>query len=98
MIRIALQSPLDRVLYIDRDFQGQGVGSALFAAVVEWFLARGFRSVLLWVVRENRAADWYRILGGVISGAHTVTIGGEPIAGLRFEWEDIGQLLKRLQE
>ncbi len=44
-------------LWVDPDYRGRGVGSALVDAVVEWAKGRGFNQVLLWVTEVNENAQ-----------------------------------------
>ena len=44
-------------LWVDPGFRGQGVGSALVEAVLEWARSQGFSEVLLWVTEVNENAQ-----------------------------------------
>jgi GNAT superfamily N-acetyltransferase len=44
-------------LWVDPGFRGQGVGTALVEAVVDWAKSQGFNQVLLWVTEVNENAQ-----------------------------------------
>ncbi len=44
-------------LWVDPGFRGQGVGSALVEAVLDWAKSQGFSQVLLWVTEVNHKAE-----------------------------------------
>ena len=44
-------------LWVDPGFRGQGVGTALVEAVLDWAKSQGFSQVLLWVTEVNHKAE-----------------------------------------
>ncbi len=55
-------------LHVRLGYRFQGVGSALFRAVMGWLEARGCRGLFCWVLAENPACGFYERLGGVHVG------------------------------
>ena len=73
-------------IYLLAAHQGQRIGRDLFAAVVDALRQAGYRSLLLWVLRDNPTVGFYRHLGGVPVGEKTESIGGKPLVELAMGW------------
>ena len=54
-------------LYIDKDYQGKGIGTKLFNYVVDYFNSLGKEKMILWCLEDNTPAIKFYI--GVIKGA-----------------------------
>ncbi|MCU0498890.1 MAG: GNAT family N-acetyltransferase [Anaerolineae bacterium] len=53
-------------IYLFQSAQGSGLGRALFSAFVDQLIVAGYRSMALWVLRENHPARrFYERMGGV---------------------------------
>ena len=64
-------------IYLLLDYQRQGIGLRLTAAVAAGLLEAGMSSLLLWVLAENRSARrFYEALGGRYVREQQITIGG----------------------
>ena len=80
-------------VYLLEDYQRAGVGRRLVSAVAGQLLVDGFRSMLVWVLEENRpACRFYEALGGTRVGRKTTTIGGADLAEISYGWSDVGAL------
>ncbi len=76
-------------LWVDPSFRGQGVGSALIDAVVDWARGQHCSQVLLWVTEMNQAAEsLYERHGFARTGRVSEVRPGEPA----FEYEMSKQL------
>jgi len=64
-------------LHVRSIYQRQGVGRRLLAAVAERLAQLGSRSMMLWVLEENRARGFYERLGGRLLDAKQMS-GGQP--------------------
>ena len=84
-------------VYLLASCQGRGLGRRLVAALAEWFLSRGWQSMLLWVLEDNPSRGFYEALGGVRIKQETVAIGGTELAEVAYGWSDISPLRPRLQ-
>ena len=82
-------------IYIDESRQRQGLGRRLVAALGGWFLSRGWRSMLLWVLAENPSRGFYEALGGTEVRQETITIGGTELVEIAYGWSDISPLATR---
>lgn len=76
-------------LYLLSAVQGQGLGSKLVSHVMEHSKLFGHTNLLVWVLKGNRALQFYRRTGAVIVGEKEIEIGGEPHTEIAMEW---GQL------
>jgi ribosomal protein S18 acetylase RimI-like enzyme len=78
-------------LHVRGPYQRQGLGRSLVAAVAEQLAQRGSRSVMLWVLEENRARGFYERLGGRLLDERQVS-GGQP--EVAYGWPAIGTLFE----
>ena len=83
-------------IYVLREFQGQGVGRRLVAAVVDGLRARGHRSMLVWVLAGNPYRRFYESLGGVHVRTRTIEIGGVKLPEFGYGWRDLAELARSL--
>lgn len=80
-------------LYALRAAQGHGVGRALVSALAGELLARGHRTLALWVLDRNPTRAYYAHLRGREDGEKTVTLsGGGELREVRLVWDDLAQL------
>ena len=79
-------------IYLLESCQGQGLGRRLVGALVEWFLSRGWQSMLLWVLEDNPSRGFYEALGGVRIKQETISIGGTELVEIAYGWTDISPL------
>ena len=81
-------------LYVRAETHRQGLGRGLMRAAAEALQARGFRSLGLWVLRENAAARaFYERLGGNPGGARQDREAGYTVDEVAYEWPDLSTLL-----
>ena len=79
-------------IYLLESWQGQGLGRRLVAALADWFISRGWRSMLLWVLEDNPSRGFYEALGGVRIKQETISIGGTELVEIAYGWPDISPL------
>ena len=76
-------------IYLLREAQGRGVGRRLVAAVARELAARGLRSMLLWVFRDNQPArGFYETLGGTLLTSQQFEIDGQTMTEVSYGWPD----------
>lgn len=73
-------------IYILQEYQGQGIGSALFSAVRQWLAARGHASMVLWVLSQNPANAFYEAMGGTTLTEKEIEIGGAVLMETCYGW------------
>ena len=77
-------------LYLLKQAQGLGVGRALLIATARVLAARGARSLVIWVLRENtRARAFYARQGGHLDGQRGEAVGGGVVASVAYRWPDL---------
>jgi len=81
-------------LYVLKEYQRQGLGRRLVETVTARLWRDGFRTMLIWVLAENPARDFYAALGGKPVREKMVTIGGKPLREIGFGWDELEPLLK----
>jgi len=79
-------------IYLFESGQRQGVGRRLVVALCSWFLSRGWRSMLTWVLTDNPSRNFYEALGGEEVRVETITIGGTELTEVAYGWSDISPL------
>ncbi|WP_442602643.1 GNAT family N-acetyltransferase [Paenibacillus sp. KN14-4R] len=76
-------------IYFLQEYQGKGLGSALFRRVVQELVKHKFTSLLVWVLEGNSALSFYQKLGGVIVAEKTVIIGDQQVKEFALGWPDL---------
>src|ERR1043166_4096792 len=86
-------------IYVLRAAQQRGCGRRLMAAVADALLARGFKSLCLWVLEENAGARrFYQRLGGAVVGEKTEVDGGYEFKEVAYGWDSLGSLCSAASE
>jgi ribosomal protein S18 acetylase RimI-like enzyme len=77
-------------IYVLRPAQQRGCGRRLMAALADALLARGYKSLCLWVLEENaRARRFYERLGGMVVGEKTEIDGGYELREVAYGWDSL---------
>ncbi|MBN1657429.1 MAG: GNAT family N-acetyltransferase [Anaerolineae bacterium] len=90
-----LQEPLDPfdgelyVLYVLQSFQRTGCGTRLVNRVARDLAARGYHSLVIWVLKDNPACHFYERLGGRRTAEKIVEIGGQALLDVAYTWPDL---------
>jgi L-amino acid N-acyltransferase YncA len=80
-------------IYVLQDQQGKGIGRALAQAVARELLARGIRSMVVWVLTDNHPSRrFYESLGGVWLREQEFELDGLMLMETGYGWEDISGL------
>lgn len=79
-------------LYVLAAQQGYGVGKRLFIAGVDKLRARGYASMLIWVLDTNPARGFYEHLGGVVVGQREEPLGDANLQEVAYGWRDLGSV------
>ena len=77
-------------IYLLREAQQRGCGRRLMAALADALRARGYRSICLWVLRENTSARaFYQRLGGEVVGERTQADGDDNVHEVAYGWANL---------
>lgn len=79
-------------IYLLKEYQGQGIGTQLFKAVVDDLKKDQYRSMTVLVVEENDSRFFYEALGGKKIDRIEIEIGGKKLYELVYGWKDINEL------
>lgn len=77
------------VLYVLKSFQGKGFGRSLVIKIAQKLDGQRYRSMIVWVLKDNPACRFYEKLGGRLIGEKTVTIGGKSLVDVSYGWSDL---------
>ena len=81
-------------IFILKEHQGTGIGRLLVRLVVDELKKKKLTSMLVWVLEENPACQFYGALGGKKIDTREIEIGGKKLREVAYGWEDIANLLK----
>lgn len=79
-------------IYILQNYQRKGVGRCLVQAVAERLSQLGINSMLVWVLADNPACQFYAALGGKPVYEKELEIGGKPLIEIAYGWTDTANL------
>ncbi|HZP97591.1 MAG TPA: GNAT family N-acetyltransferase [Candidatus Limnocylindria bacterium] len=85
-------------IYVLPSHQGHGHGSALMRAGAREALARGWRGLLVWVLRDNRPSrEFYERMGGrhLRDRDEDREIEGVVVTEAGYAWDDVTALARR---
>jgi ribosomal protein S18 acetylase RimI-like enzyme len=82
-------------IYLLKEYQGQGIGRALWNVVAERLVEQGHTAMLIWVAAENPAVRFYEAMGGHPVGTQSEDYGGKPIEEIAYGYDDLPTLLAR---
>lgn len=73
-------------IYIRQSYQGKGIGRGLVRVVAERLDRLGINSMLVWVLVDNPACQFYAALGGKLVHEKELTIGGKLLIEVAYGW------------
>jgi len=79
------------VLYVLKTYQGMGYGKKLVTQVARTLIRTGYRSMIIWVLKENPACRFYARLGGQPIAEKVVEIGGKQLTDVAYAWQDLNR-------
>ncbi len=75
-----------------QNYQGRGIGRCLVEAVAKRLARWGIDSMLVWVLADNSARQFYAALGGKPVRDRELEIGGKLLVEVAYGWMDTGNL------
>lgn len=82
-------------LYVEPDFQNQGLGRRLLDAMFHQLSADGFDTAILWMLAENPSRFFYEGLGGKRLSDRIDTLAGVDVEEIAYAWRDLEAPLVR---
>lgn len=77
-------------IYLLESVKRLGTGGRLFRAITEALTIAGYRSMMLWVLADNRPGrQFYEKMGGRAVTEQTITIGGRELIEVAYGWDTI---------
>lgn len=78
-------------IYLFKEFHGKGIGKGLFLQVAGWLREKNFRSMLIWVLKDNPTRKFYESMGGKELESKIIEIGA-PLVEVSYGWSDLSAL------
>ncbi|MGK7949088.1 MAG: N-acetyltransferase family protein [Xenococcaceae cyanobacterium] len=75
-------------IYILEAYRGQGIGRKLVKTIAEKLSQSGLRSMLVWVLEDNPACQFYQALGGQKVKQKQVELDGVKLNEIAYGWRD----------
>ena len=76
-------------LYVEPDFQNQGLGRRLLDALFRQLNADGCDAVVLWMLADNPTRFFYEGMGGEIVGSRREAFAGTTVDEVAYVWRDL---------
>jgi ribosomal protein S18 acetylase RimI-like enzyme len=83
------------LLYVETDFQNQGIGRRLLDALFRQLRADGFDTAVLWMLADNPTRFFYEGLGGQRVGEREDTFAGADVDEVAYAWRGLEAPLVR---
>lgn len=77
------------LLYVLKDYQQQGIGRELTAALAHEFIKAGLWSMAVWCLRDNPSRRFYDAMGGELLAEKYVGVGGENFTEVAYGWRNV---------
>jgi GNAT superfamily N-acetyltransferase len=81
------------LLYVAKNYQQQGIGRELTAALANEFIKAGLWSMAVWCLRDNPSRGFYDTMGGELLAEKHVGVGGENFIEVAYGWRDARVLI-----
>lgn len=79
-------------IYLLKEAQGQGIGTALLGALAESMAAKDYKSMAVWVLEQNPCKRFYAKSGAREDRSKEIEIGGANLTEVAYWWPDLRTL------
>jgi L-amino acid N-acyltransferase YncA len=79
-------------IYLLATHQQRGAGASLTRRIAGALVERGFRSMAVWVLKENPSRRFYERMGGELVAEQGIEIGGVTLPEVAYGWRDVRTL------
>ena len=76
-------------IYLLKDAQKKGIGTALLRAMAAALLERNFLSMAVWVLEQNRSRIFYEQTGARLATSKVIDVGGTKLMEVAYAWPDL---------
>jgi L-amino acid N-acyltransferase YncA len=76
-------------LYVGNDWQGQGIGGQLLAAMFQRLAARRMNDAVIWVLSANPSRYFYEAMGGARVAHRQERFAGSMLDETAYAWRDL---------
>lgn len=83
-------------IYLLREAQRRGAGTALLRATASALTERGFRGLAVWVLERNPARSFYERMGAHLRASKVIEIGGAKLMEVEYIWPDLQSLVESI--
>lgn len=80
-------------LYVLSSHQGEGIGRHLTTDMARRLGENGRTGMVVWVLANNPARDFYAHLGAIEVGEQLINVGEQEVREVAFVWEDLATLI-----
>ena len=80
------------IIYILKEFQRRKLGIKLTEQIVDFFIEKRFKSMIVWILKGNTNSLFYEKLGGMPKEKQQVERWGIVYEEIGYTWEDITKI------
>lgn len=80
-------------LYVLSRHHGEGIGRHLTTHMARTLGKNGREGMIVWVLADNPARDFYEHRGAIEAGEQIVTVGDQEYREIAFVWQDLARLI-----
>ncbi len=80
------------IIYILKEFQRKKLGKRLTEQIVDFFIEKRFKSMIVWILKGNPSCLFYEKLGGIPKETQRVERWGIVYEEIGYTWEDITKI------
>ncbi|MHA1398455.1 MAG: GNAT family N-acetyltransferase [Candidatus Heimdallarchaeaceae archaeon] len=84
-----------RAIYVLKEFQGKGIGTKLVEKMVEFFITKNCKTMIIWVLKGNPYSRFYGKLGGIKKEKKVEEYWGKKYTIEGFVWDNIEKILSQ---
>ncbi|MFD1037635.1 GNAT family N-acetyltransferase [Virgibacillus byunsanensis] len=84
-------------IYLLDEFQKMGLGARLLKVFAEEMMELGYKSILVWVLKQNPSSRFYERYHASPVGEEEITLGEGTYKETAYGWENINGLLRLLK-
>ena len=80
------------IIYILKEYQRKKLGSRLTKQIVDFFIDKRFKSMIVWILKGNTNSLFYEKLGGIPKETKRAERWGIVYEEIGYVWEDVSKI------